>query len=142
MPENKEKLDYSLRVPSRTYEELAGKCFISKERVDNTGSRALAPDSGHFSTDLMALDEKVKAMMKKSQNMISNNQVNANGAPNRTKAMICKVCQKQGLPSQIRNHVEANQLEGIVIPCNFCDKVLSSRNSLENHKSMKHKNLK
>lgn len=108
MSENKEKLDYySLRVPSRTYEEPVGKYLISKERVDNTGSRALAADSGHFSTDLMALDERVKSMMKKSQNMISN-QVNANGAPNRTKAMICKVCQKQGLHSQIRNHVEAN----------------------------------
>ena len=135
VPQNKEKPNHSMTA----YEEPLGKDSTSKDRVDDTGSRALAVP-GKFPTDLLALDEKVKSMMTKSQNMIPNSH-RANGAPKQTKAMICNVCQKEGQPSHIRDHIEANHLEGIIIPCNFCDKVLNSRNQVAYHKSRKHKNL-
>ena len=57
--------------------------------------------------DLQALDEKVKSMMGKSQNMIQNGK-QANGTPMRTTASICKVCGKEDNATNIKNHIEAN----------------------------------
>ena len=55
-------------------------------------------------------------------------------------ADICKVCGKEGHGRDIRNHIEANHLEGVVIPCNLCDKTFRSRNSFRTHKSRQHTN--
>ena len=52
--------------------------------------------SNQFSEDLQALDEKVKSMMERGQNMIQNGK-QANGTPGRTTAFICKVCGKEDL---------------------------------------------
>ena len=76
------------------------------------------------------LDKKVKSMMTKSQNMLPNG--------NR-KADVCKVCGKEGYGSQIVKHIEANHLEGLVIPCNYCEKTFRSRNALGQHKLTYHK---
>ena len=52
----------------------------------------------------------------------------------------CNVCGKEGtFPTQMRDHIEANHIEGISLPCNFCEKTFRSRNSLRNHKSRAHK---
>ena len=55
-------------------------------------------------------------------------------------ADICKVCGKEGNVRDIRNHIEANHLEGVVIPYNLCDKTFRSRNSFRTHKSRQHTN--
>ena len=78
-----------------------------------------------LSGDLKALDEKVKSMMEKSENLI------ANGAQ---KAYVCKVCGKEGHGIAVRDHIEANHLEGISLPCNSCEKVCRSRQTLRKHK--------
>ena len=90
-----------------------------------------------FSGDLEALDEKVKSLMGKSQNMVPNGK-HVNGTPRQASAYICKVCGKEGNVTQIRNHIEANHLEGISIPCDFCGKALGSRGALEQHKRKYH----
>ena len=87
---------------------------------------------------LQALDDKVNSMMEKSQNMIPDGK-RANGTPKRTTATICKVCGKEDKISNIRNHIEANHLEGISIPCNHCDKTFGSRSSLSTHKRKFHR---
>ena len=84
----------------------------------------------HFSGDLQGLDKKVKSMMAKSENMLPNG---------KQKADVCKVCGKEGHGSQIVKHIEANHLEGIAIPCNFCEKTFRSRNALGQHKLSYHK---
>ena len=89
-------------------------------------------------TDLAALDQKVKSMMERSQNMISNGK-QADGTPQRATALICKVCGKEGAPNSIRHHIEANHLEGISIPCDYCDKTFSIRGNLSRHKRHFHK---
>ena len=86
------------------------------------------------SGDFKELDEKVKSMMEKSQNMIPNGK-QANGTPIRVTALICKMCGKEDTFTHIRNHIEANHLEGISIPCDCCDKTFSTRSSLGIHKS-------
>ena len=79
-----------------------------------------------FSGDLHELEERVKSLMEKS----------ANTLPHRPNiiAYICKVCGKEGQGNAIKDHIEANHLEGIIIPCNLCDKTFRSRNSFRQHK--------
>ena len=80
---------------------------------------------GNNSGDFEELEERVKSLMEKSQNKIEG----------RGYAHLCKVCGKEGRDNAIKDHIEANHLEGIVIPCNLCDKTFRSRPSLRNHKS-------
>ena len=78
-----------------------------------------------FSGDLAELEERVKSMMEKSQNKTANGlQV----------AHRCKVCGKEGMGANVKDHIEANHLEGIIIPCNLCDKTFRSRAGFRQHK--------
>ena len=105
--------------------------------VPSTTSTAVAI-SNQSSTDLQALDEKVKSMMEKGQNMIPVGR-RANGTLKQATTCICKICGKEGRWTSIRNHIEAKHLEGICIPCDFCGNTFSSRKSLNFHKSRFHK---
>ena len=134
MPKEKAKANLPHRVPKTTYEDPVGEGLLLHKQLDDSESKASAI-TGHIPTDLVALDEKVKSLMIKSQNMI---QVSSK----KEFAMICKLCQKEGPNTNIKNHIEANHLEGLVIPCNLCDKVMNTRNAVATHKSTKHKNLK
>ena len=90
--------------------------------------------------DLEALDERVKSLMQKSQNMVSN------GPLMKTTAFICKVCGKEGRPTQIRDHIEAKHLDDIALPCDLllaisgvtCGKIFSGRRGLLKHKTRFH----
>ena len=88
---------------------------------------------------MQALDEKVKSMMEKGHRMIPNGKQIRNGAPKQATAFICKICGKEGIKKDIRDHIEANHLEGISLPCDHCDKNFSSRNSLTMHNIRFHK---
>ena len=94
--------------------------------------------SNQFSGNLQALDEKVKSMMGRSQKTIQKGK-RENGKPKLIKAFTCKVCGKEGHGKDIKSHIEANHLEGISIPCDYCDKVSSSRHGLRIHRSKFHK---
>ena len=88
-----------------------------------------------FSGDLNDLDEKVKSLIGRSENMVkySNNR-------QMIKAYVCQVCGKEGAGTQIRDHIEATHLEGIPIPCNICDQTVKTRNALRTHKARHHTN--
>ena len=75
------------------------------------------------------LDKKVKSMMIRSLNMCKNG---------KQKAYICQICGKEGPGKDIRDHIEANHLEGVTLPCTSCDKTFRSRNSLSHHKKVYH----
>ena len=90
-------------------------------------------------TDLQALDEKVKSLIEKGQKMIPYGGKRANGTPIHQRLSVCKVCGKEGLWNQIKNHIESNHLEGILIPCDYCGKTVSSRHRLTVHKKKIHK---
>ena len=77
------------------------------------------------SGDFKELDEKVKSMMEKSENRYKGGKEFAN---------ICKVCGKEGKGIAIRDHIEANHLGGVSLPCNVCGKVFRSRAILRRHK--------
>ena len=42
------------------------------------------------------------------------------------------------MSNAIKDHIEANHIEGIVIPCNLCDKTFRSRNALRLHNRLHH----
>ena len=108
-----------------------------KEKVPKKSSTAVAIPS-LTSADLQALDEKVMSMMEIGLNMIPIAK-QANGKTKMATLYICKVCGKEGRNWIIRGHIEAIHLEGIRIPCNYCDKNFPSRNALVEHKSRIHK---
>ena len=108
-----------------------------KESVPKQTSSVVAIQS-QSSTDLQALDEKVKSIMEKGQKMIPGG-TQLNGTPKQATSYICKMCGKEGLSHHIINHIEANHLEGISIPCNYCDKTCPSRKALGKHKIKFHK---
>ena len=83
-------------------------------------------------TDTAELDEKVKSMMLVSENP-------APGSQRQGKARICEVCGKEGGYQAIINHIEANHISGISLPCNICGTIVASRNALAQHKIRLHK---
>ena len=84
---------------------------------------------------LLELEEKVKSMMKKSQNVISY------GKDNQQRRIDdrCKVCGKEGHTVNIREHIEVNHLDGVAIPCNLCGQTFRSRRTIKSHTSLWHK---
>ena len=83
-------------------------------------------------TNIESLDQQVKSMMIFSGNADPYKQKNG-------RARICTVCGKEGSIVQIRDHIEANHITGVFIPCDLCGKVYQSRNSLTVHKSQQHR---
>ena len=89
------------------YRDNVSNAPLANDNVAEKVFKALAiPDQF---IDLQALDEKVKSMMEKSRNMIPSGR-QSDGTPKQERAFICKVCGKEGLVTQIRNHIEANHL--------------------------------
>ena len=76
------------------------------------------------------LDQKVKSMFEFSENPAPGNTLG--------KARTCKVCGKEGERTSIINHIEANHMAGLRIPCKFCGQNLTSRAALKQHNRSKH----
>jgi len=95
---------------------------FEKENVET----ALAVQSYEVShvnlTDAHELDAKVKSMMTKSQNVVRGR-----------KADICTVCGKEDTRTNIIDHIEANHLEGVSLPCIYCEKTFRTRKSHRRH---------
>ena len=75
--------------------------------------------------ELQDLDAKIKSKMILGENMTQDGK--------RT-ATVCQVCRKEGYITQIRDHIEANHVDGLVVSCNLCEKTIRYRNALRNHK--------
>ena len=86
---------------------------ISNNDIDQV-DRTVALTS-YFSGDMQELDEKCSSIMEKTFKR------QANGFP----LYRCKVCGKEATISDLKKHIEGNHLEGVSIPCNFCEKTLA-----------------
>ena len=81
--------------------------------------------TSHFSGDFKELNQQCYSMMEKGSALYR-----------------CKVCGKEDKDNtSMKNHIEANHLEGVSVPCNFCEKTFKSRASLKNHKGNSHKRI-
>ena len=83
-------------------------------------SMAVALPKHQFAGDMKELDEQIETMMRRGENKIKD-------GPKMIKAYVCQVCGKESKKCNIKDHIEANHLEGISIPCNFCEKTFRSR---------------
>ena len=100
---------------------------------NKTGNNVLAlPKTSVLPASLQKLDETVKAMMGQSENIIQTGK-------EQRRAKLCKVCGKEGHGTDIKRHIESCHLEGVLIPCSLCDKMLRSRNALRQHMKINHK---
>ena len=90
---------------------------------------ALSYSSGEV--NLEELDQKVKSMMAFSETkMDKKNKIQT--------FRICTMCGKEGQQTAIVNHIEANHMTNISIPCNVCGKKHSTRAALFQHKQKHH----
>ena len=96
-----------------------------------TSEKALfLTDFATNNTDVESLDQQVKSMMLVSEN---------ENPYQKGKARICKVCGKEGSMQNIMEHIEANHITEISIPCDLCGKFFTSRRGLRHHKSQYHR---
>ena len=119
----------SMTKPSMSNGAKTQRTPHERQTINEAETNSTVALSSHFSGDLEELEQRVQSMMEKSQNNY------ANGL---RKADICKVCGKEGKGNAIKNHIEANHLEGIVLPCNHCEKTFRCRNSLKCHVQKDH----
>ena len=92
----------------------------------------IVSNPNQLKSDPEALAQTVKSLMEKCQNPFTKTKPFS-------KAYICKVCGKEGLKHHVADHVEANHLEGISLPCDICEKTFRARNYLRKHKSKHHR---
>ena len=113
-------------------EKKALKTSFKKETSGNKITRAEDNNAvaipSNYSDDVDQLEAMVKSMMEKSEN---------NYGDRKQKADRCKVCGKEGMSNAIKDHIEANHIEGIVLPCNLCGKTFRSRPALRQHNRQK-----
>merc|ERR1712129_95972 len=105
--------------------------------LENSFETAVAHQSD-FSVaagDFHELNEQIKTMIQRSQNQIPN------GPGKITMGHSCTVCGKEGRLSQIRDHIDANHIEGVSIPCSLCEKIFRSRTAVRSHNARNHTNL-
>ena len=81
-----------------------------------------------LTSDLEELNNQLVSMMVKTSGM---------GAC-RNPLYKCILCGKEAEKNNLRNHIEANHMEGISLPCNQCEKTFRSRGSLAQHKHCLH----
>jgi len=113
---------------------------LSSENIVERSSNQTEPIEGTVavtdfavSGDLQELDDKINYLMSKGESLMPN-------GSSMVRATVCTVCGKEGKLSNIRDHIEANHLEGVSIPCNFCEKSFRSRNGMRQHKKLIHTN--
>ena len=119
-------------TPNRNHiiqKKISSNSHVEKSEKNYVSERAVALPKEDFFGDLQELDQKVLSMMVLGQNMTSNG---------KHRAFVCQVCGKEGQTSLIKDHIEANHLDGITVPCDLCERTFRSRRSLRNHKLHQH----
>ena len=113
--------------------------MTSNRKVESRSSTVVAIQNAS-SANLQALDEKVKSMMERGQKMIpGGKQARQSQRPKQETSSICKVCGKEGRSGDIKKHIEANHIEGVSLPCDFCSNSFQTRSALSKHKIRNHK---
>jgi len=102
---------------STNIERFASDKFSGQHEV---AQGTIAIPNSEISADIQELDHQISLFMSKGENMIPQ-------GDRLIKATVCTVCGKEGKLSQIKAHIEANHMEGVSIPCNFCEKTFRTR---------------
>ena len=98
--------------------------------IEIAHERASAISKQNIAGDFKEMDEKIQTMMTYGKTFSKDG---------RRKNYACTVCGKEDKYTNIKNHIETNHLEGVSIPCNFCEKTFRSRDAIRQHNSHYHK---
>ena len=101
----------------------------SRPNIATTPENEILNISGF--SDLSDFNQKLKSMMTFSENFVP--------GIRKERARICNICGKEDNLTNMKNHIEANHLNGLSIPCKVCGNVFKTRNSLRVHYSLFHK---
>ena len=122
----KSKSEYAHRSENIP-EKMSGGQTSSGKFTEYDSNRTVVAFPSYFSGNLEELDERVMALKKKSENFFFY------PTQGNRRLDVCTVCGKEGSRTNIKDHIEAAHLEGIVIPCNICEKSFRSRSALRHH---------
>ena len=81
------------------------------------------------SVELNQLDPQIESMITLTDN------VEQRGA----KLSMCTLCLKELTKGHMKDHIEANHIDGVSHSCNICGKTARSRTALRSHKTTFHK---
>ena len=113
------------RNEAKKFQHLESNANVGQREINeyDPPSKTLA-----LTSDLEELNNQLVSMMVKTSGM---------GAC-RNPLYKCILCGKEAEKNNLRNHIEANHMEGISLPCNQCEKTFRSRGSLAQHKHCLH----
>ena len=106
-----------------------------EDKIIVTAPNTVSVVDQKVSVDLKEMDETIKSMMILGDKITTGSQSKFG-----KRISICNVCGKEGQYTNIRDHIEANHIEGVCHPCNYCAKTFRSRVSLRMHNKIIHKN--
>ena len=110
-----------LQVPQIVQNDIS---TVSMPEQVKTEFNTIVVSNISFTGELHELDESIKTMMALGQNRTPDG---------KTTATVCQFCGKEGYKTQIRDHIEANHVDGLVVPCSLCGKTFRSRNAMRVH---------
>ena len=126
------------RTPKRKEKQEKSSAEVKSELVEYSPNGNGIGDGGstNNSTDQLKMHKaKVNSMLEKSENHITNESYNL-------QAYSCKECGKEGVKTNIEKHIEKHHIEGIALPCPFCEKICKSTTALTHHKKTSHTDVK
>ena len=122
---NEKEVKHSIQKPNPVKQKGLNGGEIATDIFEQSDNVVAIPNN--ISGDFKELDEKVNSMIEKNETL----------TPTRH---MCKVCGKEcSHRSDIKKHIEAKHLEGVSIPCNFCEKTFRSRRTVYEHELKFHK---
>ena len=131
-PKSRKKTVYKDEIQSPKFPEPSPAQHVKQMAVtDYDKSVGIMALTSHISEGLQELDNKTNSMMVKTSNRSASGRL----------LYKCSLCGKEAPQTNLRNHIEANHLEGISVPCNLCEKSFRSRNALAFHKHSYHKHV-
>ena len=129
-------------IPTKPSEAPVSKKAAFKDKTRMTKSVAMSSPRGssrdsqvptvavanEHSANIQELDEQINSSMTKISRK------NNRGQP----LYVCHFCGKEAIHCDMKRHIEANHLEGISIPCNFCEMMFRTRHARRMHQTRYH----
>jgi len=100
--------------------------FQSSSHPNELSVGTVAVTNFTLSGNLQELDEQINSLMSKSDKKVPN-------GSKMVTATVCTVCGKEDTLTHIKEHIEANHLDGVSISCNFCEKTFRTRKACRRH---------
>ena len=129
-------------IPTKPSEAPVSKKAAFKDKTRMTKSVAMSSPRGSSrdsQVPTVAVANEHSANIQELDEQINSSMTKISGKNNRGQPFyICHVCGKEALHSDIKRHIEANHLEGISIPCNFCEMMFRTRDARRQHQTKCH----